>query len=148
VRSSFANCPDSEAAYLRLFGTDTDVIGPGAQAPVIQSNLQDIIAAGKSTAGTPRFVDMLYPYLTKSTNVCSYDNPFPGPIWHGSASVVNGVNDIHRGLAANDVLTLDLAKDFGDNPLPKLQQIRYYGYPHPNDTGQDKIAQLAAKLLK
>jgi sugar lactone lactonase YvrE len=142
-----ADCPNSETAYQNLFGA-TD--GSGLES-TIQSNLRAIITAGKGTTGTPRFVDMLYPYITKATNVCSKDatlGTFPTTVWHGSASVINGLNDVHRSLAAGDVLTLDLANSFGDNPLPKIQQIRYYGYPHPNDAGQDKIAQQAFKLLK
>jgi hypothetical protein len=146
IKSSLS-CPNSETAYQNLFGT-TD--GSGLES-TIHSNLQAIITAGKGTNGTPRFVDMLYPYIVKTTNVCSKDatlGTFPSTVWHGSASVINGLNDVHRSLAANDVLTLDLANNFGDNPLPKIQQNRFYGYPHPNDVGQDKIAQQALKLLK
>jgi lysophospholipase L1-like esterase len=143
--TSAPNCPNSETAYENLFGT-TD--GGGLES-TIHSNLQAIVTAGKSTNGTPRFVDMLYPYITKSTNVCAKDSgAFPLPVWHGSASVINGLNDVHRSLAASDVLSLDLASGFGDNPLPKIQQIRFYGYPHPNSDGQAKIAQQAFKLLK
>ena len=141
-----SDCPDSEAVYQKLFGAFD---GGGVQSN-IQSNLQAVIAAGRATPGTPRFLDMLYPYITKTSNVCAQDHTglLADSVWHGSVSVINGLDDIHRGLAAPDVLTLDLSKDFGNNPLGKIQQFRYYGYPHPNEDGQNKIAQQAAKLLR
>jgi hypothetical protein len=33
------------------------------------------------------------------------------------------------------------------NPLPWIQLTRYYGFPHVNSSGQDRIAREAADLL-
>lgn len=141
-------CPDSDTLYKLLFGNG-DPNGPTPASVTIQSNLQTIIDAGRSAASSTRFINMLYPNVVKSTNVCGMD-AYDGStvFWHGSNSVVKGLNDIHRNLAGPGILTLDAAGGFGDNPLPKLQLIRFYGYPHPNDAGQSKLAAMAFKSLK
>ncbi|HEX7963635.1 MAG TPA: GDSL-type esterase/lipase family protein [Candidatus Saccharimonadales bacterium] len=140
-------CPDSTLLYNRLSSSLPD--GQDAPAVTIQQNLQTLISQGKAAAPSTRFINMLYPYVVKSTNVCSADVTLDSTvIFRGSASVVNALNDIHRSLAGPGVLTLDAAAGFSDNPLPKLQLIRFYGYPHPNDAGQNKLATMAFKLLK
>jgi hypothetical protein len=139
-------CPDSETLYQRLNGTP-DGSNSGKSA-AIAMNLHSIVETAEDKSNTVRFVNMLYPYVTKTTNTCSFDDTNANPVWHGSASVVNSLNSLHTSLAKSNVLTLNAAGLFGDNPLNKIQQTRYYGYPHPNDDGQAKLAQQAAKLLK
>ncbi|HEV7453885.1 MAG TPA: hypothetical protein VGO07_01355 [Candidatus Saccharimonadales bacterium] len=157
-RLHWSDCPNTDILYHNLFGYDSDPTAPPitpvplpvAQEPIIAADLKQLLDTGRAASSSTRFVDMFYPYTLKDTNICSETQANPNdPLqtWHGATSVVDGLAHIHNGLAASDVKKLDLRDTFGADPRPKLQLIRNYGYPHPNDAGQLKIAQQAAKLL-
>jgi len=144
--TEWADCPDTQAMYARAL----------SESNIIRTDLTQILVTGRAASNTTRFLDALYPYVLKAGNICQLDRQiFPNPsdptqttTWHGAGSVVDTLDDLHLTLTGADVIHVDLRSGFGDNPLPKLQQTRYYGYPHPDDSGQSRIANLANDGLR
>ncbi len=143
---NWSDCPDTQTLYNRL----QDQRGP------IRADLIRIMADGRAASASTRFVDMLYPYTLAANNVCSQNRQIPVTpsdptktgTWHGAQSVVDGLNLLHQDLAGPGVMVIDLRTAFGNSPLSRLQQTRYFGYPHPNDAGQTKIANAAVAALR
>ena len=141
----WGDCPDIQGIYNRLLD----------QAPNIKADLEELLRHGREASSSVRFVDMMYPYTLKLDNVCSEDrqipinptNPGQLGVWHGAKSVVDTLNEIHVRLVGADITHVDLRSVFGNNPLSKLQLTRNYGYPHPEDTGQEQMANRTARLL-
>jgi hypothetical protein len=138
------SCPDSESVYRRII----------SQTPTIQSDIGKMLAKVRSSSPTVRFIDVLYPYVLKSTNVCSLDHQIYDPgtsaykTWHGGGSVIDKLALVHKStLVGSDVVRVDLRAVFGADPLSNTQLTRYFGYPHPSSSGQNLIASSAVKAL-
>ncbi len=144
--TNWSDCPDTQALYNRLL----------AQRGTITADLAQIVATVREASSSTRFVDMLYPYVLPTSNVCSQDrqvptnpsNPSQMGTWHGAQSVIDELDRLHQILAGPDVIKVDLRVAFGNRPLQRLQQTRYFGYPHPNDAGQTKMASIAVTALR
>lgn len=132
-----SDCPNSQQLYLNLVD----------QSSTIENDLSAIVSTARNTSSTTRFIDMLYPYVTNTTDPSNYC-VYGGAGFAGSKTVLDNLDALHAVISGPDILTLDLRTEFGGNPMKKIQQIRNYGYPHPNATGQDKIAKSATILLK
>jgi len=145
---TWSDCPNTEAVYNRALG----------QQAAITANLRELMQRARDASnGAVRFVDMLYPYTLKADNVCNVDTPLVNPddpssalTWHGAKSTVDTLDAMHLSVDSgyNDVTVVDLRTNFNANPLLLIQQTRNYGYPHPNDSGQDKISKVSNQLLK
>lgn len=141
---NWGDCPDTQLLYNRYLD----------QRTTIQSDLAEIIVRGRAASPSVRFVDMLYPYVLKSDNICQVNRQIPGPndlthsiTWHGAGSVIDAIDGLHLALTGDDIYRVDLRPEFGANPLPRTQQARYYGYPHPADSGQKLMGNLAVAAL-
>jgi hypothetical protein len=141
---NWKDCPDTQLLYNRYLNTSDG----------IRTDLGQILARGRAASTSVRFLDMLYPYVLKTDNVCQADRQIPDPgdlthslTWHGAGSVIDGLDSLHLELTGTDVYRVDLRQKFRSNPLPKTQQTRYYGYPHPNDAGQTSAANAAFAIL-
>lgn len=143
---SWGDCPDTQAMYQRLIGQEAE----------IRSDLSQLVTSGRNASTSVRIIDVLYPYIMKSDNVCNVDreipidpdNPAVTQTWHGAKSVVDLVDSFHDGITGPDVFKLDLRTTFTTNPLSKLQLVRVYGYPHVNSDGQAQMATRMARLLR
>jgi len=144
--TNWSDCPDTQTLYNRI----------ELNKQVIFQNLLSAINSARAASTSVRFLDVLYPYNLKSDNVCNTDRQVPiSPedlthtlTWHGSKSAVDDLDKIHLQLSGSDVLHIDLRSAFGDNPLAESQKTRYYGFPHLNSGGQDRIAQQSFKTLR
>ncbi len=143
--TNWSDCPDTQALYNRLLN----------QKATIRSDLSEIVAQGRAASSSVRFVDMLYPYVLKSDNVCNVDRQIPDPndltkslTWHGAGSVIDELDKLHLEPNGSDVTHVDPRNIFGPNPLPEIQKTRYFGYPHPDDSGQAKMASAAIRALR
>jgi hypothetical protein len=139
-----ADCPDTEALFNRVLSRET----------AISNNLNTFLDKGRAASHSVRFIDMLYPHVLNKTNICEPDrevpdqsNPGATITRHGAGSVVDELDRFHLNLLGPDVIHIDPRALFGPSPLTKIQQTRYYGYPHPNDAGQAKMAAAAYKAL-
>jgi hypothetical protein len=140
----WSKCPDTQTLYNRLLD----------QESTIRSDLAQIVALGRQASPSVRFVDMMYPYALKTDNVCNQDRQIPDPnnlsqsqTWHGAGSFIDTIDSLHQELSGPDIIHVDLRPIFGANPLPRTQQTRYFGYPHPNDAGQSRMASAAVSAL-
>lgn len=152
--NNWTDCPDTQGIYARLTTPGVDASNR-AITSVVHDDLAELVRRGREASSAVRFVDVLYPYSLKADNVCSQDrelllnpaDPTASRTWHGAASVVDELASVHLSITGNDILRLDLRDKFGKSPLSQLQLTRNYGYPHPDDSGQQQIANQATKLL-
>jgi hypothetical protein len=104
-----------------------------------------------------RIVDINYPYVVPASNPC-FDAPFGTGTFGtgtGARAIADELDKTHAQAVAkldqayrDAVHRIDLRELFGSaNPLPWIQLTRYYGFPHVNSSGQDRIATKAADLL-
>jgi hypothetical protein len=136
------DCPRASPVFDRLID----------KYPTIKSNLQKIVDIVRAEGSAYRVIDIDYPYVVNSGNLCG--PPFSYTIKKttyrdvGSNTVVKELALLHGGVAGNNVQHVDLRGLFGTtSPSSRLQLTRLYGYPHPNDTGQDAIASAAADAV-
>ena len=124
-------CLDTEGVWTTLQG----------QSASIATNLDSIASSALGSDPNVRLVDVNYPYVMDTSNICSIDR---GAI-HGAQSVIDGLDSLHGHFPGANVVNIDLRTGFGVSPLADLQLIELYGYPHPNDAGQTLIGNFAAQ---
>ncbi len=142
---NWQDCPDTNSLYAAAQREKAN-----GQADLNRA-LSDVRASTPST----RFVDILYPYILNSGNVCAQNRQLPlnpndltqWTTWHGANDVVDVIDSMHATFSGSDVSTVDLRESFGASPLQKIQQTRYFGYPHPDAGGQNAMANSAVNLL-
>lgn len=127
------DCPNSQSVYAWLKAAQLD--GQTLDAH-IRANLQGIVTVTNRFSPSTRILNVGYPYVLNSGNVCLADSG----TWHGSKSVTDDLNANHTAITGTNVHYINLATAFGVNPLTYIQLRRLYGYPHPVDTGQTLIA--------
>jgi hypothetical protein len=131
-------CPNTNVIYGR---SATD-------ASEIEANIQTIFRDTSQIDAGVRQLDVLYPYVLETTNACAlnYSSRLLGH-WYGATSTVNAIDALHTKARVAGVIDIDprTASGFGTSPLGDLQLTRYWGYPHPNQSGQLRLASLAAK---
>jgi hypothetical protein len=133
------NCPDADTFYSNAISA----------APAIKAALKNIINTASASSASTRFVDVDYPYIIPTAKVCATNHSTSTGTWFGSNAAVNYLDNLHKKLSAPGLVHIDLRSKFdASNNLSDLQLIRYFGYPHPNATGQQLIAQLAAAAVK
>ena len=134
-------CPNTNAIYNRTIASGSS----------ITTNLQSIVNQAQAVAPGTRVVDMLYPYVVETSNPCAqnYKNRLLGQ-WNGERATVDVLDDTHLAVKSVGVVHVDPRKGagFGSTPLAYLQLTRYWGYPHPNDSGQMRLAAVAASSVK
>jgi hypothetical protein len=136
---SRANCPDSDSVYARAI----------AAAPGIRSALKKVMSTASASSASTRFVDVGYPYVVPKGNVCGTNHRTGSGTWYGSNTVVDFLDTLHRRLSAPGLVHVDLRSQFNRSAkLSDLQLTRYYGYPHPDASGQNLIAGLAAAAVQ
>jgi hypothetical protein len=139
---NWVDCPDTNALYATI----------QSEASNISSDLRRAVGNVRLAARSTRFVDLLYPYVVKTDNVCATNltvgDPTQTAIWHGATDVIDALNSTHSVLSGSDIAKIDLRTVFGPNPLPMLQLTRYFGYPHADMSGQRDTAAKAALLLR
>jgi hypothetical protein len=134
-----SDCPNTQTIWTNLTSGS-----PKTLDQIITENLQGIVSVAARAAPWTHVVNIGYPYIVNSTNVCYADSGS----WHGSKSVVDKLNTDHTNVTGANVKYVDLTTsgNFGTSPVANnyIQLFRLYGYPHPSGTGQDKIAAAAA----
>lgn len=143
---TWKDCPDVNALYAAVLSEKSN----------ITSDLIRALDMIRTQAPSARIVDVTYPYVLKSDNVCAINRVVPidpsdltqTAVWHGTTDVIDALDSTHAVVAGTDILKVDLRSVFGTNPLPELQLTRYFGYPHADASGQRKTAAQAVKMLK
>lgn len=117
----------------------------------IKGNLNRIVADAVLSDQNVRVVDVDYPYVMDKSNVCSPNRMVKQGkktvLVHGSTSVVDGIDSLHNQLTGSRIVHIDLRTLFSTSPLGDIQLDALYGYPHPNATGQQAIADFAVKVV-
>jgi hypothetical protein len=136
------DCPDSQKVWDYLKATQLD---GRTLDQHIQDNLQGVVTVAARVSPGVRVINMGYPYMVDAANSCSADTGS----WHGSKSVMDSLNIDHSAVTGANVHYISLTdlSGFGPNPTNNLQLRRLYGYPHPVDTGQNLMANLAVSDL-
>ena len=132
-----SECPNTKLVQKRASATQSDVA----------ESLRTVASAAQAQEPGLRIVNINYPEVVTSSSPC-YGEPFGRN--SGAHSVVDTLNRTqHLGLEGlSGVHWVDLRELLGkENPLPRLQLNRYWGYPHVNSSGQDRIALNAAEKL-
>jgi hypothetical protein len=142
--SPSADCPDSQSVWDWLHATQLD---GETDDQHIQDNLGGIVTVATRYSPGVRVLNVGYPYVVDQSNSCSADSG----TWHGSKSVIDDLNADHQAISGANVTYVDLtgSSGFGSSPVSGgyLQLNRLYGYPHPNDAGQSRMADIALAEL-
>ena len=98
----------------------------------VQTVLHDLFQTVFNADPSVRMVDVNYPYVLATSNVCARTWTQGVKTWHGATSVIDELAKIHAAvsLKSGAISHIDLRTAFGANPLALLQLYRYYGYPH------------------
>jgi hypothetical protein len=158
--------------YLRKGVWTANLLGPGcpntekvyqtaqAERGAITSDLANVLAAAWQEDRSVRLVDVNYPYVMPKSAACAKGGGLDS-YKHGSTAVINMLASAHDAVPAKvrsltspgvNVLEVDLRdprSPFGSvsDPRSLLQLTAFYGYPHPNATGQQDIATMAVAAL-
>ena len=132
------SCVDTDSLYSKARSMHDD----------IRLHLQFIVTQAMQIDRNVRIVDVGYPFVMKTDNICAINRKGAfGATIYGATAVVNELNTIHMEVTGNRIVHIDLRKVVGNNPLSDLQLIEYYGYPHPNAKGQNAIASAAVNAV-
>jgi hypothetical protein len=136
---SKSNCPDADTFYGNAI----------AAASSIKSALKNIMTTAAASSASTRFVDVEYPNIMSTSNVCAINHSTSTGTWFGSNAAVNYLDNLQKNISAPGLVHIDLRPKFDNSSnVSDLQLIRYFGFPHPNATGQQLIAKLAAAAVK
>jgi alpha-tubulin suppressor-like RCC1 family protein len=126
-------CPDFDSLETRIGNTIGDVI----------DTLEAVIGTAHMTDSNVRTLVVTYPYVVEETNICAGESSITAP-YAGAYKVIDDIDSQLAGLASvNNTEIVDLrdAGDYATDPVSLTQTTRYFGYPHPNEDGQELIAQ-------
>jgi len=140
------NCPDSDTVFDSLL----------ANKGGIKVNLTGVATVAHRASPGVRILDVGYPYVhnqspqTTAGNTCSGNasstdiKPFVG-----SKAIIDRLNYYHQAVTGSSIRYVDLAQDFGTNPVASnyLQLTRLYGWPHASGAGQARISSKAQAVL-
>lgn len=132
------DCPDTSDLFNRA----------QADVGVITGNLEYVLGSARSVDPNSRLIDLNYPYVVPTNNVCSPTVlNSDSTLNYGAQAVVDEIDDAHLTAAGSQAGTqlIDLRQVFGSDPLNYLQLVYFYGYPHANNNGQATIAGIAAQ---
>jgi hypothetical protein len=133
-----SNCPDTEGIYGRTLATSA----------AVTTALKNVVSVAKQASPTVRIVDVNYPYVMPNTNVCYPDRRNPDGMSRGIKSIIDQLATEHLSVNDSRLVHINLRSAFTpSSPLMFIQLTRYYGYPHPNNDGQDRIAGRAVTTL-
>ncbi len=134
-----SSCPDSNAFYNNV----------KTAASSIKSAIKNMIATASATGTSTRFVDVEYPYIVATGNVCGVNHSTSTGTWIGSNAAVNYLDSLQASIKAPGLVYVNLRNHFDTSALlSDLQLTTLFGYPHPDTTGQKLIAKLAAAAVK
>jgi streptogramin lyase len=137
-------CPRTDLEYFDLQLKKTQMY----------TNLQTVINEAEAASSGVRLVDVTYPYVVDTSNPCNldYSKRVLGvkDTFKGAKALVDGIAQVHGQLQSVAMYRVDLrtSQGFGTTPMAYLQTTRLFGYPHANESGQNKVAELAAKRVK
>ena len=115
------------------------------QASSIIVNLDQVVSDARQADPNVRIATVDYPYVMNADNVCEGDYTIFSigvPVFHhGAASVINFLDALYGQITGSQIALVDLRSVFGTtNPLQYIQTLSDWGYPHPNPSGEQAIA--------